>query len=279
MRKLFIAATSAFLVAGALTQFSTPAQATAAGCINSSTIVGSGTTAAPLDDSLGSLGVLCALPTGAAGGASSRWDTKISIGLAFSFGSGDRSSNGGVHLTGGIRRTNTDVSGHVDGGELHASINPLKWQDAQIRAMALYGGRDILGNAGLGWDFGGSEPIAAAGVQLPYTRALADYYVSSGNLRGFIEANSYGRLKAISRSGGGTSCATNQTLVNETSAASILNAGLGVGLGAAAPVFSGGILTGQVLTDVGDATSYAAINGTETANWLGGQTCLGGGPP
>lgn len=210
------------------------------------------------DTQMGVLGFSCAAPTaGAATG--SRWDTRAFIGIAVSFGTGDYSPKGGVHLTAGVRRTNVSADNSVYGGELHGSINLLEWKDIQIRALGLFGNRNVLGNAGVGFDVFKLNPLAVAGVQIPYARAFVDLYAIDWNVRAFAEANTYGRIQPIRPSA--PSCTSPASLSNEQQAAQQVNSFIG------ANVLNGGILTGSL--------GNLPINGQPSSAWANGVTCFG----
>lgn len=210
------------------------------------------------DAQMGALGFSCGAPTaGAATG--SRWDTRAFIGIAVSFGTGDYSPKGGVHLTAGVRRTSVSADNSVYGAELHGSINLLEWKDIQIRALGLFGDRNVLGNAGLGFDVLKLNPLAVAGVQIPYARAFVDLYAIDWNIRAFAEANTYGRIQPIRPSA--PSCASPASLSNEQQAAQQVNSFIG------ANVLNGGILTGSL--------GNLPINGQPSTAWVNGVTCFG----
>ena len=211
-----------------------------------------------VEGAMGAAGFTCAAPTvGAATG--SRWDTRAFVGLAFSFGTGDYSPKGGVHLTAGVRRTNIAADNNVYGAELHGSINLLEWKDIQIRGLGLFGNRNVLGNAGVGFDVFKLTPLAVAGVQIPYARAFVDLYAFSWDVRGFAEANTYGRIQPIRPSA--PSCTSPASLENEQQASQqFKNYAPGFPL-------NGGILTGSL--------GAAPINGQPSAAWVNGVTCFG----
>lgn len=204
----------------------------------------------------------CTAPTGGAA-TGSRWDTRAFVGLAVSFGTGDYSSKGGVHLTAGVRRTNVSADNSVYGAELHGSINLLEWKDIQLRALGLFGNRDVLGNAGLGFDILKLTPLAVAGVQIPYARAFVDLYAFNWNVRGFAEVNTYGRIQPVQPSM--PSCAADATLSNEQQAATAINNAL-------FPFYSGGIMTGSVYNFT--SNSFLPISGQPSSAWVNNQTCF-----
>lgn len=207
---------------------------------------------------IGNFGSSCAAPT-AGSSTGSRWDTRAFVGLAVSFGTGDYSPKGGVHLTAGVRRTNIAADNNVYGAELHASINLLEWKDIQIRGLGLFGNRNVLGNAGLGFDVFKLTPLAVAGVQIPYARAFVDLYAFSWDVRGFAEANTYGRIQPIRPSL--PSCSGNATLSDQDQAATAFNNGIGwTGI-------TGGIMTGTL-------ASFGPINGQPSTAWVNNKTCF-----
>ena len=207
----------------------------------------------------------CNLPIG--GGSADRWDTQAFIGLAISFGDAGQTIGNNVHLTAGLRRTNVNSDGRVWGGELHTSINVQELSDWQVRALGLYGNTNILGNAGAGWDFKKSKIILTAAVQAPYLRGMLDYHPTSGSFRPFIELNSYDHIRSVSSA---QACAAQQTLGNEVQIADAINAT------APFPIFTGGIITGSVVS----TPSNSNINGVANpATWMNGKTCYTGPTP
>ena len=231
----------------------------------SNTTYSSGTVVNEANSILGASGFRCSLPNTTNG--SSRWDTRAFVGLAVSFGTGDYSPKGGVHLTAGVRRTNVSADNSVYGAELHGSVNLLEWKDIQLRALGLFGNRDVLGNAGLGFDIFKLTPLAVAGVQIPYGRAFVDLYAFNWNVRGFAEANTYGRIKPVSRV---PACESGSTLSNQQQASDTVNA-------TAASrnwmySFVGGILTGAYY---GLQVDQGPINGLPSSNWVNSLTCFG----
>ena len=233
---------------------SSAAMAQTSNCYSNAT-TGSGAYYA--DQALVVFGSSCAAPTAGAP-TGSRWDTRGFVGLAFSFGTGDYSPKGGVHLTAGVRRTNIAADNNVYGGELHASINLLEWKDIQIRGLGLFGNRNVLGNAGLGFDIFKLTPLAVAGVQIPYARAFVDLYAFSWDVRGFAEANTYGRIQPIKPSL--PSCGGNASLSDQDQAAATFNS-------KGFPFFTGGIMSGSTLF-------AGAINGQQSAAWVNNKTCI-----
>jgi hypothetical protein len=183
-------------------------------------------------------------------------------------------SFGDMHITGGIRRTNVNADGRVWGGEVHTSVKLQAFSDWQLRALGLYGGTDVMGNAGLGWDFKKSQPMLTAAAQMPYLRLMVDYYPTSNGYRPFIEFNSYGHLKDV-RSPGTSGCASGQNTGTELQIGQAVNA-----LYPSEPLLSysdatgtaaGGIMTGYFIPG---ALPPLAINGVENpATWSNNQTC------
>ena len=239
----------------ALLGLSSAAMAQTSNCYSNAT---AGSPAGMADSVLGENGASCAAPTAGAP-TGSRWDTRAFIGLAVSFGTGDYSPKGGVHLTAGVRRTNISADNSVYGAELHGSINLLEWKDIQIRGLGLFGNRNVLGNAGVGFDVFKLTPLAVAGVQIPYARAFVDVYAFNWNVRGFAEANTYGRIQPIKPSL--PSCGGNASLSDQDQAATAANNAFGI------PVFAGGIMTGSI-------PFAGQINGRQSAAWVDDKTCF-----
>ena len=228
----------------------------------------SGGAVAYSDAFLSQMNGICSVQTpGAPTG--SRWDTRAFVGLAVSFGTGDYSPKGGVHLTAGVRRTNVGADNNVYGAELHGSINLLEWKDIQLRALGLFGNRDVLGNAGIGFDIFKLTPLAVAGVQIPYGRAFVDVYAFNWNVRGFAEVNTYGRIKPVAPSL--PSCGSGTTLMTEQQAADAVNSAFR-STGIPFNPYDGGILTGSLSPLIYRGTP--AINGLPSSAWNNGQTCF-----
>ena len=221
-----------------------------------------------LDQGLASYGVKCEAPSG---GGGARWDTTAFVGLSVSFGTGDKSPNGGVHLTAGVRRTNVNADGRVYGGEGHASINLAKLQDIQVRALGLYGNRSALGNGGIGLDFGKSQPVVSAAAQIPFARILVDFHSFDKDLRVFLEGNTYSKIR---KSSSGGACNLGAKKVDENGAASIVNTAAPTSY----PIFTGGFLTGSFAPNT-DFNVYKPVNGIASSNWVSGQTCFSIGAP
>lgn len=250
----------------ALAGMSSVALAQTSNCYSNAT---SGSAAGYSDLFLAGMNGICSAPTAGAP-TGSRWDTRAFIGLAVSFGTGDYSPKGGVHLTAGVRRTNVAADNAVYGAELHGSVNLLEWKDIQLRALGLFGNRDVLGNAGLGFDVFKLTPLAVAGVQIPYGRAFVDVYAFNWNVRGFAEVNTYGRIKPVQPSL--PSCAAGTTLSTEQQAATATNAAWKQALPSFQNPYIGGILTGS-LDNVG-LRGVNPINGLPSSAWNNGETCF-----
>lgn len=91
-------------------------------------------------------------------------ETVFSIGLRFSF------SDMAPDLVGSVRNTTTDTDSDVRGiqGDIAIPLTKENQGNVKIRVLGLFGDRDVLGQAGLGYNFGTSNPMLSGGVQIPY---------------------------------------------------------------------------------------------------------------
>ena len=210
-------------------------------------------------NTLPNFGVTCNSPIG--GVSADRWDTRVFIGLAISFGGEGKTTSKNVHLTAGVRRTNVNSNGRVWGGELHTSVNVHELTDWQVRALGLYGNTSISSNAGAGWDFKNDNFIMTSSVQIPYLRGMVDYYPTNGSFRPFIELNSYDKIRSVSSA---QTCAAQQTLGNEVQIADAFNTTI-------FQVFNGGIITGSVRSGDSNINVSGVAN---PATWKNGVTCF-----
>ena len=90
-------------------------------------------------------------------------ETVFSIGLRFSFG--DLSPE----VVGAVRNTVTDTSSDVTGIQFDVAV-PLFGENPgmpKVRLLGLLGDRNILGQAGVGFNFGSNQPMVSGGVQGP----------------------------------------------------------------------------------------------------------------
>ncbi|MHA6691630.1 hypothetical protein [Devosia sp. A449] len=206
-------------------------------------------------------GNACSAPTGSAG--SDRWDTTGFIGLSFSIGDGFN-----PHLAVGLRHTNVNPSNFVYGGEINASVSLIKGlEDMQVRLLGIAGdagtlGVGLLGNAGIGWDFGANSLLLNAGLQVPYARFFIDYTVDDSALRAFLEANSYGRIETVQNTltcGSGTVLANGAEMLQQW--ASVLPS-----TGVSGDIFAGSILFPGAFTE--------AFAGAPSTAFVNGQSCF-----
>ena len=198
----------------------------------------------------------CSAPT--LGGGSDRWDTTAYIGLSFSIG-GD-----GVkpHFDAGVRETNVNANNQVYGGEANFSLSLVDWlNDAQLRLLALGGTTTVLGNAGVGWDFGKHSFLLNAGAQVPHVRGFVDFTVDDKTMRAFLEINSYGQIEAVQHT---LTCGAGTVIEN---ASQILN-DWGNLIGASN--ITGDIFSGSLYT----YGSTGTFGGTPSPNFSNGLTCF-----
>jgi hypothetical protein len=202
----------------------------------------------------------CFAPTGSAG--SDRWDTTGFVGISFSIGDGFN-----PHLAVGLRHTNVNANNFVYGGEINASISLTKGlEDTQVRLLGIAGnagtlGVGLLGNAGIGWDFGANSLLLNAGLQVPYARFFIDYTVDDRSLRAFLEANSYGKIETVQNT---LTCGNGTVLAN---GAQMLQQWAGVLHGTNV---SGDIFDGSFDGFAGPET----FTGTPSNAFVNGQSCF-----
>jgi hypothetical protein len=119
-----------------------------------------------------------------------RSETIFSLGLRFSFGSRSPS------IVGSVRHLNTDKDNDVKGvlGELAFPIGDT-FKLPTARVMGVYGGIDVQGMAGAGFDFAGRKLIGGLGVQGPFSEAGVNIGID-GSFDPYIGANSFRRAKS-----------------------------------------------------------------------------------
>ncbi len=147
-------------------------------------------------------------------GLRSQWATRFSIGVQWNFGT-ER-----PELVAAVRRTETTAHSQVYGGQADATMplsleQPLQWPT--LRILTLAGNRAVQGQLGLGVVTGSWAPLAAAGLQLPYTTGGVNYVLGSG-FQPYFGVNAFARAVPPRHVGGpgssSISCPAGSTLTN-----------------------------------------------------------------
>lgn len=88
-------------------------------------------------------------------------ETVFGIGIRFSFG------DMAPELFGAVRNTTTDEDSDVTGiqGDVAIPLGGPNLGKPEFRVLGLFGNRDVLGQGGVGFDFGTNQPFASGGVQ------------------------------------------------------------------------------------------------------------------
>lgn len=90
-------------------------------------------------------------------------ETMFSFGLRFFFGEKT------PELVGAARNTTTDENSDVTGFQADIAIPLSKESNGKptVRVLGLFGEREVLGQAGIGYNFGTNQTMFSAGVQIP----------------------------------------------------------------------------------------------------------------
>jgi hypothetical protein len=128
-------------------------------------------------------GAQCEAPTVPAGGTQAGQSTQAYAGLRWNFGDQKPA------IVTGLRFTNTDPSGLVLGAKLDAAFTLGGDSFAPtVRLLGVAGNRLVQGEFGFGVDTATMSALLAAGVQLPYAAAGANFSLD-GYIAPYVEVN------------------------------------------------------------------------------------------
>ena len=114
-------------------------------------------------------------------------ETVFGIGIRFSFG------DMAPELFGAVRNTTTDEDSDVTGiqGDVAIPLGGPNLGNPEFRVLGLFGTRDLLGQAGVGFDFGTNQPFASGGVQGTNFEAGANVGLG-GDFDPYLGVNTFG---------------------------------------------------------------------------------------
>jgi len=137
------------------------------------------------------------------------WETQGFAGIQWNF------TDASPELVVGLRRTDTRSDDEVVGGkaDLTFKLDPKLFLTPTIRGLAVVGGREIQGEAGIGLRTSDGKPLVAAGVQVPFGNAGANYVLGDG-LKLYAGVNSLVRPEGRTSNGLSASCPGGYNLVN-----------------------------------------------------------------
>lgn len=114
-------------------------------------------------------------------------ETVFGIGIRFSFG------DMAPELFGAVRNTTTDEDSDVTGiqGDVSIPLGGPNLGNPEFRVLGLFGTRDLLGQAGVGFDFGTNQPFASGGVQGTNVEAGVNVGLG-GDFDPYVGVNTFG---------------------------------------------------------------------------------------